>query len=365
MADEEKKKESLWDEDLASDSVLQSFMKENFYKRITGGAEIEILEIAKDDEEESEPIVEPPEVKGGATIKTTRLQKNMDCQMRGIDLVVSYPNDEHKETMNVEVKSALHYLNKRLPTFAMEIQCRKKDQNGLVPGWFIDKQKTDTTDYLFLWPRSNKIIKKEELHHLNENDIYFVETLIVKKDELKKYVRDFLGLTSKHLSEELWNYADRIRKNDFSLIHTFLNNKTIHTVIVVKEDDGRMKEIELRKKTPRSDQDERIKFYFSPGYKEEPVNLLIWKEALRTLSKTNYLVTKEYVGKYMEGLEVKQYKLCAKCSERCENTKECYHLLKADKSELKGMVKGYLDSIPDNSKFVVQIDSVWQIIREF
>lgn len=365
MADEEKKKESLWDEDLAGDSALQSFMKENFYKRITGGAEIEILEIAKDHEEESEPIVEPPEVKGGATIKTTRLHNNMDCQMRGIDLVVSYPNDEHKETMNVEVKSALHNLNNRLPTFAMELLYEK--ENEIKIGWFIDERKTDTTDYLFLWPRSKKLFPKEELHKLTEEDIYYVETIRVKKGELKTHVRKHMGLESK----DLLQYAKWILNND----ETLQNDKSIQIIELTTgkntEDETKEQIIKLkfRKKTPQSGRNENANFYHSQAKRlsEQPVNLLITKKDLRKYAKTSYLVTQKYVCKYLKNLIAIKKKICEKCEEKgfksnCEN---CYYLHEANKSELKGMVKGYLYSIPDNSKFVVQIDSVWQIIREF
>ncbi len=106
-----------------------------------------------------------------------RRMEDKQTQLSGIDLVLT----TGKRDVSVDEKSALQYINKDIPTFAMEIYYRGNT------GWFMnDGLQTDA--YLFVWPRA----AVTDLSAIAPEDFTRCDCMLVYKQVLRKYVRSFL-----------------------------------------------------------------------------------------------------------------------------------------------------------------------------
>lgn len=112
-----------------------------------------------------------------------------ESQLLGIDTEVVF-NDGL--TKYFDEKSAIHYINKDIPTFAFEIDFRLFD-GKIVEGWFFDSNKK-TEYYLLSW------IKSKKTKDFTLSDITSLEVLLIERKKLIGEL-DKLGITEKKIKE--------------------------------------------------------------------------------------------------------------------------------------------------------------------
>lgn len=171
-----------------------------------------------------------------------------EMQKKGINLLLG-------DKCKIDEKAQLYYINKPLKSFAFEIDYYEESSDGIVDGWFINKN-NETNDYLLIW------IHEARTTHINRlvaEDFLKVEANLIEKEHIKEYIRRF-GLSDAELKQ---------------------------------------KAIEMRnKKIKRVDIDSNchLTYSYNKGdYSEIPINLVINKQALDELSEKRFMITKECV----------------------------------------------------------------------
>lgn len=104
---------------------------------------------------------------------------DQDYQFKGID--VSFDFESHVK-MLVDEKAAAHYVNKNLPTFALELDYIGSD-GELKPGWLFDSEK-QTQYYLFSWIWANKE------RGFSVDDITKLEVALVKRNSILTFLTE-------------------------------------------------------------------------------------------------------------------------------------------------------------------------------
>ncbi len=129
---------------------------------------------------------------------TTRIF-DKEMQYKGVDIIL----EKDGLTFKIDEKAQLHYINKDLPTFALEINYLKND--NLKSGWLFDTKKV-TEIYAFIF--SIQLI--DGIQHLqNENDIKSCEVVFVNRLRLIK------ELAKHHLNyESCNNHSIELRSNN-------------------------------------------------------------------------------------------------------------------------------------------------------
>ena len=128
--------------------------------------------------------------------QTTRFHRfeSLNHQLKGIDVQFDF---ESCKQLLVDEKTAAHFVNKNIPTFAFEIDFIGSD-NQLKTGWLLDSEKS-TQAYLLSW-----IWAKKEKHYAVE-DIEYLEVVLIQRsaiiDLLKRHDVDELRL--KRISQEM------------------------------------------------------------------------------------------------------------------------------------------------------------------
>lgn len=156
---------------------------------------------------------------------------------------------------NVDEKAQLYFLNKDLPTFALEIQFLREGIETC--GWLCnDSLKTDL--YLLIWPFATQDTPK----NIDWGQFTKADCLLVEKKRILCLLEE-VGLTPERMLEE----ASRIRKLGC------IGKVTIPDV-------------------------KGIYYYASDPqkYREVPINIVVSKEKLRTIAQRRYIVTKEEVN---------------------------------------------------------------------
>lgn len=114
--------------------------------------------------------------------QTTKFHRfeSLNHQLKGID--VQFDFESYKQLI-VDEKTAAHFVNKNIPTFAFEIDFIGSD-NQLKTGWLVDSEKS-TQAYLLSW-----IWAKKE-RNFEFNDIEYLEIILIQRavimDLLKKH----------------------------------------------------------------------------------------------------------------------------------------------------------------------------------
>ena len=105
-------------------------------------------------------------------------------QLEGIDvtLKIKHPNLQ-LDTIYIDEKSAAHYVNKDIPTFAFELQFQNK-LNIKTNGWLYDDKKK-TTHFLLIWIQTSR---KDSDFTLK--DITQLEVMLIARDAVKKILSD-------------------------------------------------------------------------------------------------------------------------------------------------------------------------------
>lgn len=189
-------------------------------------------------------------------------------QLQGIDVMLGCNNGD---SIYIDEKAQLHYLDKCLDTFAFEISFVGVDET-VRKGWLYNHDlKTDT--YMLIWPIEtiyhNKIISldsskrkdkvRELLKTIKYDDFEKLECFFIKKDAIKKFLAD-----NGWDEQKVLNKACEIREKK-------LLGKTPLTGIY------------------------SFYFYFTPvsNYSEAPINIVIRKKFLYNLAYKRFLVTKD------------------------------------------------------------------------
>jgi hypothetical protein len=182
-------------------------------------------------------------------------------QKKGIDVEIYENNIRHI----VDEKSALHYMNDGIPTFALELSYYDK------VGWFI-RDDLSTDYYMLIWP-------------------------YVEKELYDKYVTDKKNLKKKQVRELLKN----ITVDSFTTIECILISKKaiyewLNEINIDKKYlENKVKEINASKQSGKFDGLNDNHYYIrskSEEYNETPINLIIRKPILEELCKHHYKFSK-------------------------------------------------------------------------
>jgi hypothetical protein len=118
-------------------------------------------------------------------------------QLKGIDTIIT----KNGISKTVDEKSAIHYVNKNLPTFAFELNF-KLHTGELVDGWFFDIHKT-TELYLLSW------ISADVTENFGKDDVSNLEIILIERKRLIGALSDY-GYTK----ESVMSIAKSIRENN-------------------------------------------------------------------------------------------------------------------------------------------------------
>lgn len=170
-------------------------------------------------------------------------------QLQGIDVILHTKG----KNINVDEKSTLQYINKDIPTFAMELAYKDK------LGWFLNNNlKTDT--YFLIWPHATET----DLSKINSEDFFFCSCMMIYKKNIRKYIQNFV--TDYELFQEIQNI-----KNGCSTWR--------------KDEKGRYR-------MPNNNQ---LYITISKQLQEQPINLVIRKEILKIICCSEIIVEKDNI----------------------------------------------------------------------
>lgn len=189
---------------------------------------------------------------------------NPKLQLEGIDVCAKYGNKKSY----IDEKAMLYYCNMMIPTFAFEIDSIQKGYSEPIEGWFLnDNLKTDY--YMLIWPNvkcekndSNSFVRKD-IRFLRKKDFTIIEAMLINKKDIRTYV-ERNGFNKDCLIE----YAKRYRE--------------INEMKTTRENDELF---------PGG------KLFYSGHLAEKPVNIVISKEALKSISKSIYLISADGYAK--------------------------------------------------------------------
>ena len=169
---------------------------------------------------------------------TTNFQRyyDEDSQFRGVDCSFEFEG----KVYNCDEKAAIHYINKPLGTFAMELSFIDKG-NNIHDGWLLDGEKINNS-YLFCWIDKAKLDIIESL-----DDVQNCQIALVDRLNIINYLKN-LGWNATNLKKKM----DRIRTNP---------NENLGTI----RENG-------------------VKFSKSFKLVEQPINVLITRQTLVELS---------------------------------------------------------------------------------
>ncbi len=131
-------------------------------------------------------------------------ENHRDEQLSGID--VYFLNNGSK--VNIDEKVASRYYFRDLETFSLELSFKRRIGNEHKPakGWFHDENKKNKTQaYVFGYVRA-----KDEKDNLL-TDIYRLESILVKKSKLWKYLSK-CGYPSAEYLLQLFNEAEYLKR---------------------------------------------------------------------------------------------------------------------------------------------------------
>ncbi|MFI3546235.1 hypothetical protein V5G65_09115 [Mammaliicoccus sciuri] len=220
--------ESKYEKNLKDEKIIGGFLDKYFY-----------------------PIIEE---KYNSNIKSITRNFNVAKQHKGIDVILEV---EKGYKLNIDEKAATEYLNKNIPTFALEISFLKDKNNR--DGWLFGEKYCDTDTYLFCWGW-----KVDEHEELTVENIQRIEAYSVRKNELQQLLEDDYGLNK-------YNYKEKAK-------------------LAVQEID---ESIEGHKVFLRGDNGPR--WHISRDLDEEPVILVTPKHILKKVTKNIFNIDKHGV----------------------------------------------------------------------
>jgi len=123
---------------------------------------------------------------------------DLESQYAGIDVEISNGG----QSIKIDEKAALYYVNRELDTFAFELSFVNK-AGRINTGWFMDDSKM-TTHYLLLYPKSSV----DDLSKIQNSDFRDVHGILVSRAKLKEHLES-MGYTK----EKLQWYNSYMRSN--------------------------------------------------------------------------------------------------------------------------------------------------------
>lgn len=176
-----------------------------------------------------------------------------EMQVKGLDVTLKYTDGR---VFKVDEKSAVyHFYNgvtrtRKLPTFVLEIGFLNKEE--VKEGWLISDKYSETVTYLFNWIESKPEVT--EPWNLTKDNIVSVDSFLVRKDVLLKYLEDKFSL-SKEVLKQISQY--------------FYKNPNLQNL-------------------PHSK-----RWRYSEKISEKPLNFLLQKNELQQIAEEKYIVRKD------------------------------------------------------------------------
>ncbi|MFV5769926.1 hypothetical protein [Mammaliicoccus sciuri] len=217
--------ESNYEKNLKDEKIIGGFLDKYFY-----------------------PIIED---KYNSNIKSITRNFNVAKQHKGIDVILEA---EKGYKLNIDEKAATEYLNKNIPTFALEISFLKDKNNR--DGWLFGEKYCDTDTYLFCWGW-----KEDKDKALSVENISHIEAYSVRKSDLQQLLDKDYGLNK-------YNYKEKAKLAVQEIDESLEGHK-----VFLKGDNG-----------PR--------WHISRNLNEEPVNLVTPKYVLKHVAKAIFQINK-------------------------------------------------------------------------
>ena len=167
-------------------------------------------------------------------------------QLKGIDVIFEKTNGNR---YFLDEKAQVHYINKKLPTFAFEIDSIQR--GNITPGWFLNQDYV-TTHYVLIWITSNP--EYDENTVLTADDIKSLEILIVDRKTLINKLLSYMSLED-------------------------INKKS--------------KDIRTRQFAGKGEKIASIgNWYYTKHLQEKPINIVLYKNFLIDICERHYTVDK-------------------------------------------------------------------------
>lgn len=177
-------------------------------------------------------------------------------QHRGIDLTIEYENGKK---VNIDEKAAATYFNKDIPTFSLEIFFHNKS-NELREGWLFGDKYDSTETFLFIWGWN-------EGKEIFSNNINKLEICSVKKSALQEDIDKRFNLNRNNYYEYCLNKIHEVGSKPYDW-----NNKDY-----------------VKSKS------EKAYWRVSEDVKERPFLMLYYKDMLKQICQSWFIVTKDNV----------------------------------------------------------------------
>lgn len=228
---------SKFEQDFNSEKLLAEWLDEYFYKRILN----DVFDIKT-----RFNVIRPIEYGE---------EREKKAQSQGIDVLYQTRSGE---SLIVDEKAQLNYLNNPLETFAFEIiYKRQNNKNVLTQGWFINDS-LKTTHYLLVYPHSDQVDKHEQIKDYQQ--FSKAEVVLVEKTKLIEKL------------ESLSINKARIYEKAMEIIDTDTRKITFEQM-----DDGDAYIVK------------------TDHLAEKPVNIVVRKHILNEVAVARWKVTREYV----------------------------------------------------------------------
>jgi len=162
---------------------------------------------------------------------------DMEMQLLGVDVLCRHP--ETNEPIKIDEKAATSWANREISTFAFELSFLLGDKE--LEGWFLQRERRNqTTHWLCVWPRT------EGGDISNANDIVKLEAMLIQCKSVRRWARRMASKTERGLED---------------CMRLLRNNDSINEINWAG-----------------------LRILISRNLPEQPINLLIPKDILRSLS---------------------------------------------------------------------------------
>lgn len=168
-------------------------------------------------------------------------------QKRGVDIELVVES----EIVKVDEKAQLYYIEKPVESFVLEVNFVKPETGHLTDGWFISNSNI-TDSYLFIW-----ITKADTklIHRITSEDFSEVDVYLVNKSKIKEYLKK----------------------------HGFEDNNVREFAQLIRSDES----------IARNIGGDGFHFSYTRDIEEIPINIVMEKRILKTLSSLRYHISKE------------------------------------------------------------------------
>lgn len=126
-------------------------------------------------------------------------------QLSGIDVICTHPEIEGE--MLVDEKAATSWANREIGTFAFELSFMLRERE--IEGWFLEKErKAETTHWLCVWPRT----LGGQIN--SQDDIVSAEVMLIGCKALRRWARRMAGKSTISIEECMSNLRLTDERNE-------------------------------------------------------------------------------------------------------------------------------------------------------